>query len=187
MSAHHHNRSRSWRTSLVLSLATLLLAACSSGEFADLQGYIADVKAKNKGRIEPMPEFSPPANFAYAAMNLDDPFVTWDTKLSQENNGANKKYTGTGPHPDFERRREPMESFPLDTLHMVGTMRRGKQLFALVQTPDGLVSRVVPGNYLGQNHGRILNVNEEKIELVEIVPDGLGGWLERPATMSIVE
>jgi type IV pilus assembly protein PilP len=164
-----------------------MLAACSSGEFVDLQGYVADVKAKNKGRIEPMPEFSPPANFEYAAVNLDDPFVTWDVKFSQENNGSHKQYTGTGLHPDFERRREAMESFPLDTLHMVGTMRRGKQLFALVQTPDGLVSRMVPGNYLGQNHGRIVGLNEEKIDLIEIVPDGLGGWLERPATMSIVE
>lgn len=186
MSAHHHNGFRKWRMPLVLSLAALLLAACSSGEFVDLQGYVADVQARNKGRIEPMPEFSPPANFIYAAANLDDPFVTWEAKISQENSGG-KKYTGTGPHPDFERRREPMESFPLDTLRMVGTMKRGKQLFALVQTPDGLVSRVVPGNYLGQNHGRIVSLNEEKIELIEIVPDGLGGWLERPATMSIVE
>ena len=80
-----------------------------------------------------------------------------------------------------------MEQFPLDTLRMVGTMQLGETNFGLVQTSDGLIHRVVPGNYMGQNDGRIVAVNESDIELIEIISDGIGGYLEREAAVGLAD
>jgi len=93
----------------------------------------------------------------------------------------------TGPRPDSARPREYLEQFPLDTLKMVGTLRLGAGNYGLVQTKDGLIHRVLPGNHLGQNDGRVMSVNDAKIMLVEIVPDGLGGYLERPAALALAD
>ena len=90
---------------------------------------------------------------------------------------------GIGPDPD--RSREFLEGFPLDTLSMVGTLYIGETMFGLVQTSDGLIHRVVPGNYLGQNDGRISNITESEIELIEIISDGIGGYIERDAAISL--
>jgi type IV pilus assembly protein PilP len=87
--------------------------------------------------------------------------------------------------PDDERNREFLEQFPLDTLRMVGTLQLGETSFGLVQTSDGLIHRVIPGNYMGQNDGRITEVNESEIELIEIVSNGIGGYLEREATVAL--
>lgn len=89
--------------------------------------------------------------------------------------------------PDSNRPREALEAFPLDTLRMVGTLDQGGQSWGLVRANDGTIHRVQPGNYLGQNHGRIANITEYEIELVEIVPDGLGGWIERQASLALSE
>ena len=89
--------------------------------------------------------------------------------------------------PDAERSREFLEQFPLDTLRMVGTMQLGDTNYGLIQTSDGLIHRVVPGNYMGQNDGRISTVTESDIELVEIISDGIGGYLERQAAIALVD
>ena len=89
--------------------------------------------------------------------------------------------------PDSRRSREFLEQFPLDTLRMVGTLRLQARNFGLVQGKDGPVHRILPGNYLGQNEGRVLSVNESRISLIEIVPDGLGGYIERPAALALSE
>ena len=93
----------------------------------------------------------------------------------------------SGPRPDVQRPREYLEQFPLDTLKMVGTLRLGGGNYGLVQTKDGLIHRVLPGNHLGQNDGRVMAVSEAKIVLVEIIPDGLGGYLERPAALALAD
>ena len=86
-----------------------------------------------------------------------------------------------------QRPREYLEQFPLDTLKMVGTLRLGAGNYGLVQTKDGLIHRVLPGNHLGQNDGRVMAVSDAKITLVEIIPDGLGGYLERPAALALAD
>jgi type IV pilus assembly protein PilP len=153
----------------------------------DLQKEIADIKASSRGRVPPLPEFTPVESFAYSANQLGDPFVTWEVKAAKAVEQQRKASQGGGLQPDFDRRREPLESFPLDALSMVGTLRREKESAALIKSPDGLVSRVVKGNYLGQNHGRVTAVHPDKIEITEIVPDGLGGWLPRQASLVIAE
>ena len=89
--------------------------------------------------------------------------------------------------PDSKRNREFLEQFSLDTLRMVGTLNLNGQHYGLVQTTDGLLHRVLPGNHLGQADGRITDITPSKINLIEIVPDGLGGYMERPAALALNE
>ena len=165
----------------VLLLATVIigLVACGSDN-DDLDVYINDVKARPGGRIEPLPEITPYEGFTYIAdaEGLRSPFVPDTPQVSTS--GA-----GGGIRPDSARSREFLEGFPLDTLGMVGTLYIGDTMYGLVQTSDGLIHRVVPGNYLGQNDGRISNIDESEIELVEIISDGIGGYIERDAAISL--
>jgi type IV pilus assembly protein PilP len=92
---------------------------------------------------------------------------------------------GGGPRPVEGRSREFLEDFPLDSLRMVGTLDMGNTVYGLVQTSDGLIHRVVPGNYMGQNDGRILEISESEIDMVEIISDGIGGYIERDAAISL--
>ena len=170
-------RASSFKHGLVLA-AALSLAACG-GDMDDLDQYINQVKATPGGRIEPLPEITPYEVFTYVAdaQGMRSPFVP-DTPQA----------TGTaagGTRPDPDRSREYLEGFPLDTLGMVGTLYIGETMYGLVQTSDGLIHRVVPGNYLGQNDGRITDISESEILLVEIISDGIGGYIERDAAISL--
>ncbi|MCG8369710.1 MAG: pilus assembly protein PilP [Proteobacteria bacterium] len=154
------------------------VAACG-GDHDDLDQYINEVKARPGGRIEPLPEITPYGAFTYIAdvQGLRSPFVP-DTPQA----------TGTaagGTRPDPDRSREYLESFPLDTLGMVGTLYIGENMYGLVQTADGLIHRVVPGNYMGENDGRITDISESEIVLVEIISDGIGGYIERDAAIGL--
>jgi len=171
-----------------LAVMVFLLVGCSGGDNTDLQAYINEVKASTKGRITPLPEFVPVESFAYSANDYGDPFMSWETKamLAAKDRKQADNSEG-GLQPDLGRRRESLEAFPLDTLRMVGTMSKGGKSSALVSSPDGLVSRIVVGNYLGQNYGQVTSVAEDKIELIEVVPDGLGAWIQRPASLAVAE
>lgn len=160
--------------------ALMALAGCSS-DMRDLQAYIDSVKARPGGRIEPLPEIRPAPTFTYEAGDRRSPFMP-DTPQQRVSDNPNAV---TGPNPD--RPREFLEQFPLDTLHMVGTLDAHGTSFGLVQTSDGLIHRVTVGNHLGQNFGRITSISDSEIELVEIVPDGLGGYIERPAGIGLTD
>ena len=154
------------------------LTACG-GDMDDLDSYINEVKARPGGRIEPLPEIEPYEVFMYMAdeQGIRSPFVP-DTPQSSGSAAG-----GTRPDPD--RIREFLEDFPLDSLSMVGTLSIDDTLYGLVQTSDGLIHRVVPGNYLGQNDGRITEISESEITLVEIISDGIGGYIERDAAVGL--
>jgi type IV pilus assembly protein PilP len=156
--------------------AVLLSAACSSAD-DDLAAFIESTKKEPGGRVEPLPEVKPYETFIYSASNLRSPFLPGNP------GGA----ASAGVRPDSRRNREFLEQFSLDTLRMVGTLRLNNQTYGLVQTKDGLVHRVVPGNHMGQADGRITEVNASKISLIEIVPDGLGGYMERAAALALNE
>jgi type IV pilus assembly protein PilP len=160
-----------------LTAVALLVAGCSD-DMSELNQKIAEVKAKPGERIEPLPEIKPYEAFAYSASTLRSPFTPSAPVQSELPNSI---------RPDSRRSREFLEQFPLDTLRMVGTLRLQARNFGLVQGKDGLVHRILPGNYLGQNEGRVLSVNESRISLIEIVPDGLGGYIERPAALALSE
>jgi type IV pilus assembly protein PilP len=163
-------------------LAVALGVSACAGDMDDLDSYINQTKARAGGRIEPLPEITPYEVFTYVAdaEGIRSPFVP-DAPQSSGGSSAG------GTRPDRDRSREYLESFPLDTLRMVGTLELGNTYFGLVQTADGLIHRVVPGNYMGQNDGRIVTVNESEIELVEIISDGIGGYLEREAAVSLAD
>jgi len=162
----------------LVALLALGLSACGA-DMDELNAYIDATKAKPGGRIEPLPEITPYEMFAYVAdeQGIRSPFVP-DTPQSSGSAGG-----GTRPDPD--RIREFLEDFPLDSLRMVGTLNISETLYGLVQTSDGLIHRVVPGNYLGQNDGRITDISESEITLVEIISDGIGGYIERDAAVGL--
>jgi type IV pilus assembly protein PilP len=169
------------RTGLSLSaaLACALVAgvtACSSAD-DELMRFIEETKKEPGGRVEPLPEVKPYETFVYAATEMRSPFLP----------GGAGGPGGPGLRPDSKRNREFLEQFSLDTLKMVGTLNLGGQSYGLVQTKDGLVHRVITGSYLGQADGKITEISASKISLVEIVPDGLGGYIERNAALGLTE
>ncbi len=157
-------------------LAGLVASGCSGGQ-SDLEKWIADTKKKPGGRIQPLPEVKPYETFVYSASNMRSPF---------QPQGANQG-GAAGLRPSTRRNREFLEGFSLDTLKMVGTFKVGSSFYGLVQSKDGLVHKVQPGNYLGQNDGKVTEITGGKISLVEIIPDGLGGYIERPALLALTD
>jgi len=165
---------------LTLLAAVLILGGCarsissSPGDAPNLEKWIADVRAQPAPALEPLPVMQQFETFEYAAQTLRDPF----------SNAWSNADTG-GTRPDPNRRKETLEQYPLDSLDMVGTIGGGAGLIGLVMAPDKVTHRIRPGAYMGQSDGRITGVSEDRIELIELVPDGAGGWLERPAAIAL--
>lgn len=166
---------------LTIAVVALALAGCSRGvtstpgDAPNLETWVAEVKARPAPPLDPLPVMQQFETFEYAAQGLRDPF----------SNAFTDRSNGNGPRPDSDRRKQTLEQFPLDSLDMVGTLGRGSSIVALVMGPDKVTYRVRPGAYMGQSDGRVTGVLEDRIELVELVPDGAGGWLERPATVAL--
>lgn len=162
-----------------LFAAALGLSGCS-GDMDDLDRYINEIKARPGGRIEPLPEITPYEVFTYVADTdgYRSPFVP-DTPQAAAGGPNNMT------RPDRDRSREFLEQFPLDTLEMVGTLELGDTTYGLIQTRDGLIHRVIRGNYVGQNDGRIVAITDSEIQVVEIISDGIGGYLEREAAVGL--
>ena len=184
MAPQHHAsvpvraRSAGWRrlAAGALLAATLTGVAACGGGTADLKRELAEKKKRPGGRIEPLPEIKPYESFTYDPTGLRSPFEPSVPVVAPGVGGV---------RPDARRTREFLEGFSLDTLRMVGTLRQQGRVYGLVRTKDGLIHRVLPGNYMGQNDGRITAVADAKINVIEIVPDGLGGYMERPAALAL--
>lgn len=157
-------------------LCTFALVACTPGQ-ADLEAYVARVKAIPPKPLDPLPVMRQFETFEYQAQNLRDPFS--DPTEEQEST------QGSTLRPDPDRPKEPLESFPLDSLDMVGTLGGPESIIALVMDPGRVIHRILPGQYMGQNDGRVTGVFEDRIELTELVPDGAGGWMERQAQVAL--
>ena len=159
------------------------VGACSfGGDDADLKRFIAEIKATPAGVIEPLPTFSTYESFTYSASVMRSPFdPPVDVKMRVRGGGR------SDIEPDNNREKEYLESFDLSSIAMVGTLEKGGTLWALIRDPSGGIQWVTNGNYLGKNHGRIVDTSETQIELLEIVSDGLGKWLERPRILALSE
>jgi len=171
-----HSSTTGARWLLIIGLV-VTLAACGADQ-RELEAYIDSVKARPGRGIEPLPEFRPAPSYVYEAGDRRSPFVPdAPARIAVGTDGVSP--------PDPDRPPEFLEQMPLDTLAMVGTLGDARGQFGLVQDSDGRVHRVRVGNYMGQNYGRITSITEAEIQLVETVRDGLGGHMERPATMPL--
>ncbi len=157
------------------------ITSCSTHSMTDLDEFIAQTKNKHHGKVDPLPEFSAYELFIYDPEELRDPFKPQTVQQPM----AITEYTG--PRPEQDRQKEPLESFPLDSLKMVGLLQQKAQAWGLVRDPNGTIHRIQPGNYAGQNNGKIRNVNETEIDILELVPDGLSGWINRSAKLAMRE
>ena len=159
----------------LVGFALIGLSACGA-DHRELQAWVDEVKARPGGAIEPLPEINPAPNYVYDAAGRRSPFIPDAPQTGPSESGVG---------PDLDRPREYLEGQPLDALTMVGTLSNKDGAYGLVQDAQGLVHRVTIGNHMGQNYGRITNISESEIQLVEIIADGLGGYYERPASIGL--
>jgi len=163
---------------ILASAALLALAGCSS-EMDELKQFVRESEKGLPRRIEPLPPVKPFEPFTYEGFDLPDPFKP--RKLTDRKDGG-----GGGLAPDLNRRKEPLEAFPLEQLKMVGTLSQNKETYALVKA-DKTLYRVKKGNYMGQNFGLITDVSDTEIKLKEIVQDSAGDWAERQSILPLLE
>lgn len=165
---------------LLVVAGLVFLGGCgASSDFSDLRAYMKEVHERPKGAIEPLPKFQPYESFTYRASSLRSPFqapIAVDLVARQKGSQEIK--------PDESRVKQFLEGFNIETFEMVGTLKNDHELFALISGAGG-VHRVKLGDYLGRNHGRVLVIDDAKVDVMEIVPDGEGGWLERPRSLSL--
>jgi type IV pilus assembly protein PilP len=157
-------------------LAIVLVTGCS-GDMDDLQTFVNESGKDMQGKIDPLPQVKAYDPFVYDAFDLPDPFKP--RKLATGG--------GSGTQPDLTRPREPLESFSLESLKMVGTMARGGVVQAVIRAPDNSIYHVKKGNYLGQNFGLITQISDSEVSLREIIQDAAGDWTERVSTLVLQE
>jgi type IV pilus assembly protein PilP len=156
------------------------LVACGGEPYGDLRQFVKDSENLPHGQIPPLPEVKPYEPFTYTAFDTIDPFKA--RKIEPPKGSGNG-----GIAPDLNRRREPLESFPLESLRMVGTLEQKKEIYALVKTPDTSIFRVKPGNYMGQNFGRVVAITESTVQLKEILQGSGGNWEEKEQVLLLQE
>jgi len=164
-------------TRLMIVACVALLSGCGVASHQDLREWMAEQGKGAKGRLDPLPTIRPYESFAYNAFDLPDPFKP---RKIEPNKSTSKL------QPDLTRRREPLEAFPLESLAMVGTIEKGKALYALVKTPERDIYQVRQGNYLGQNYGVIVDISDSELKLKELVQDGAGDWAERSSALNLL-
>jgi len=164
------------RPTAIFALCMTLLG-CSGERFQDLQEFMREAEANMPRKIEPLPEVKTYAPFEYAAFDQPDPFRP--RKLTPTKSDG-------GMQPDLNRRKEVLESYPLESLKMVGTLQQNKDIYALIKA-DNTVYRVRKGNYMGQNFGQITDIGDAEIKLKEIVQDAAGDWTERVSSLQLTE
>ena len=171
------------RVSAVIALSTQL-SACGNDSMEDLKGYVKEVLARKADRIEELPPIEPYVIYAYQSVDKIDPF---EPLFQEQPQAPEQKKSNNGLQPDFNRNREELEAVPLDAVRMMGTLELKNIMWGIVRSPDNIIHRVQVGNYIGRNHGKVVAVLEDGIELTEIIPDGQGGWSEREASIALIE
>ncbi len=169
------------RCLLPLTLSMMLFGCGGSGSFADIKAEMKKIQAKPHGTIQPPPEFKPTPTFTYSANRLRAPFTI-------PKDVEKPVLTGNGKQvePDMTRPKEYLERFKLDSLQMVGTISRpAAPLQALIRDPEGNVTRVQVGDHMGTNFGEVRKITPITVSVMEIIPDGRDGWVQRPRTISM--
>lgn len=178
MRAEHHRPHAGWIGAVFGAVA--LLGGCANPDTTDLQDFVLEVRGGATSEIEPLPEVEEFEIHSYEAHAARDPFRPPAGPDRAQANGSDLA-------PDDDRERQYLEQYPLDSLIMVGLFAVDGSQWALVRTPDGVIHRVTVGHYIGQNHGRIIDIEAGGMAVRELVPDGMGGWRERDAALALRE
>jgi type IV pilus assembly protein PilP len=166
---------------IYFALASVLLAGCGGEEFQDLRDFVKNSGADMRGKIEPPPEVKPYESFVYNNdTNLPDPFKP--RKPEQHPGGS----TGIN-QPDFDRPKEALEEFPLESLKMVGYLYMNKVGYAVIRATDSKLYRVKAGNHMGTNFGLIEEVTDTEVKVKELVQDSAGDWTERMSSLQLIQ
>jgi type IV pilus assembly protein PilP len=167
---------------IALAMTLLALNGCGgNADFSDLDAYLNEVRLRPAGKIEPTPTFRSYPTFTYSAANLRSPFSR-QVRVDL----AGQKHGSRNVKPDPNRVKQYLEGFNIEQFEMVGTIANASGSFALLRGAGG-VHRLKVGDYLGRNDGRIVAISATQVDVVEIVPDGEGAWLERPRTIPLKE
>jgi type IV pilus assembly protein PilP len=169
---------------IFLGLLSMLTACSGTSGYADLDAFMKQADQQKGGRIEPLPEMVVYKSFAYSEAGSRSPFtppaqiVMNDIQIAQDQSNVK---------PDLDRPKEVLEYFQIGQLNLVGTLQKDESptLWGLVSDGEGGIHRVKSGQYMGKNHGRVVAIYEDRIDLIEIVPNGNGGWIERPRTVAL--
>jgi type IV pilus assembly protein PilP len=166
---------------IYFALASLLLAGCGGEEFQDLRDFVKNSGADMRGKIEPPPEVKPYEYFVYNnETSLPDPFKPRKPEL--------RSGGGTGINqPDFDRPKEALEEFPLESLKMVGYLYMNKVGYAVIRATDSKLYRVKAGNHMGTNFGLIEEVTDTEVKVKELVQDSAGDWTERMSSLQLIQ
>jgi len=167
----------------LLLLILMSLAACVDEGDQDLRQWVDEVKAREATGIEPLPEIRPYEAFLYSAKHLRSPFQSARPEAIGELGSLES--CGSNVRPDPNRVREELEGYALQSLKMVGSMTQDNMSWALIKQDSGSIHRVQVGNHLGLNHGQIVSISEQNLQLMETVPNGQGCWEARPMTMEV--
>ena len=163
-------------------LMAVMLSACSENT-NDLEKYIVSVKERPADPIPPIPPVKTYTPYEYEGLTGRDPFRQ---SISEGSDDVRSK-KGTGPRPDFDRPKQYLERYELDTLSMVGTFSKEESNWALLRDPEGVIHRVPRGDYVGKNHGQVTGISNTQVDLSELISDGAGGWLVREASIALGE
>jgi len=159
-----------------------LLAACGGEEQSELRQELAAMTKDLRGKVDPLPQVKSFEPVPYKGESMVDPFVPGRIVVTQASTGGGG--AGGGIQPDLNRPKEPLESFPMEAIQMVGTLSQNKDMFALVKAGANLF-RVKKGNYMGQNFGVITSIDESQISVKEVVQDSGGDWVERSTSLQM--
>lgn len=165
---------------LAIFISAALLVGCTNRDLTDLEAYVADVRARPPSGISPPPQPAEVETYFYVTDDRRNPFIP-DTNPEEGVGMA----ADSGIRPDFNRRKEKLEACPLDSLRMVGTLERDGRTWALVKAGDGTIYRVTTGNHMGRNYGRIVEIAEDRIKLVELIRS-VSGYQEHETAVSLV-
>ncbi len=168
-------------TALVVGVS-LLLSGCFD-DISEQQEFVNSVRASTQPTVPPIPELKEFEHFGYAAVELRSPFEPPKPELIQDKLIQVQNCL----HPDPRRRKEPLERYPIDNVSMKGTMGADGQTWALIAASDDTLHKVTLGNYVGLYHGKVVKVESEYIELLELIPDGAGCWKERLTKVEMLE
>jgi type IV pilus assembly protein PilP len=160
---------------------TALLGACGGEEQSELRQELAAMTKDLRGKVDPLPQVKSFEPVPYKGESMVDPFVPGRIVVTQASAGGGG---GGGVQPDLNRPKEPLESFPMESIQMVGTLSQNRDMFALVKAGANLF-RVKKGNYMGQNFGVITSIDEGQISVKEVVQDSGGDWVERSTSLQM--